>query len=175
MKSLFFYEYPIGRLGIGEENGAVSCVFFSGKKVFPDYESLETPLIRKAARQLEEYFAGKRKEFDLPLALRGTDFQVSVWKALQSIPAGETRTYGDIAALIGKPKACRAVGMANNRNPIPIIVPCHRVIGRDGSLTGYGGGLSVKQYLLELEKASFRPCPSGEPLTMINRPSKGES
>jgi methylated-DNA-[protein]-cysteine S-methyltransferase len=159
MKSLFFYEYPIGRLGIGEENGAVSCVFFSGKKVFPGYEPVETPLIRKAARQLEEYFAGRRKKFDLPLILRGTDFQVSVWKALQSIPAGETRTYGDIAALIGKPKACRAVGGANNRNPIPIIVPCHRVIGRDGSLTGYRGGLPVKQYLLELEKSRPTAAP----------------
>jgi methylated-DNA-[protein]-cysteine S-methyltransferase len=133
-------------------------MFFPGQKVSPDNESAETPLIKKAAEQLAEYFAGKRKEFDLPLVLHGTDFQVSVWKALQSIPAGETRSYGDMAALIGKPKACRAVGMANNRNPIPVIVPCHRVIGRDGSLTGYGGGLPVKRYLLELEK-NFR-CPS---------------
>ncbi|MDR1638001.1 MAG: methylated-DNA--[protein]-cysteine S-methyltransferase [Treponema sp.] len=155
MKSLFFYKYPIGRLGIGEENGAVSGVFFSGKRTFPGYDSAETPLIKKAAGQLEEYFAGKRREFDLPLVLHGTDFQVSVWKALQSIPPGQTRTYGDIAALVGKPKACRAVGMANNRNPVPIIVPCHRVIGRDGSLTGYGGGLPVKQYLLELEKTFY--------------------
>jgi methylated-DNA-[protein]-cysteine S-methyltransferase len=175
MKSIFFYEYPIGRIGIGEENGAVSRVFFSGQEVFPDRESAETPLIKKAAEQLGEYFAGRRKEFDLPLVLHGTDFQVSVWKALQSIPAGETRTYGDIAALIGRPKACRAVGMANNRNPIPIIVPCHRVIGRDGSLTGYGGGLPVKQYLLELEKASFRPRPSREPLVQaaLNRETGG--
>jgi methylated-DNA-[protein]-cysteine S-methyltransferase len=155
MKNLFFYEYPIGRLGIGEEDGAISCVFFSGQKTLPDYDTAETPLIKRAAEQLREYFEGKRREFDLPLALQGSDFQVAVWKAMQNIPAGETRSYRDIAILIGKPKAYRAVGMASNRNPVVIIVPCHRVIGWNGSLTGYGGGLPVKQYLLELEKAPF--------------------
>jgi methylated-DNA-[protein]-cysteine S-methyltransferase len=155
MKSLFFYEYPIGRLGIAEEDGAIPYVFFPGTKTLPDYGTAETPLIKRAAGQLGEYFAGKRKEFDLPLALKGTDFQVAVWKAMQDIPCGKTRSYRDIATLIGRPKACRAVGMASNRNPIVIIVPCHRVLGQDGSLTGYGGGLPVKQYLLELEKASF--------------------
>jgi methylated-DNA-[protein]-cysteine S-methyltransferase len=109
-------------------------------------------LLKKAATQFVEYFGGKRKAFDLPLTLQGTDFQISVWKALQSIPAGETRSYKDVAALIGNPKACRAVGMANNRNPIAIIVPCHRVIGADGSLTGYASGLPIKQQLLDLEK-----------------------
>jgi methylated-DNA-[protein]-cysteine S-methyltransferase len=155
MKSVFFYDYPIGKVGIAEEDGAISRVFFSGKKkTLPGFDTAETPLIKKAAAQLAEYFKGKRRAFDLPLALHGTDFQISVWKALQTIPAGETRSYKDIAALIGNPKAVRAVGMANNRNPVVIIVPCHRVIGSDGSLTGYGGGLPTKQYLLNLEKGS---------------------
>jgi methylated-DNA-[protein]-cysteine S-methyltransferase len=151
MKNVFFYHYPIGTLGIAGEGDAICRVFFGEKGALPGFDHAESPLIRKAAAQLEEYFAGKRKTFDLPLALRGTDFQVSVWKALQTIPYGETRTYGELAALIGNPRACRAVGLANNRNPIVIILPCHRVIGADGSLTGYGGGLPVKQRLLDLE------------------------
>ena len=102
--------------------------------------------------QLDEYFNGNRKKFDLPLVLHGTDFQISVWKALQDIPYGKTRSYGEIAARIGSPKASRAVGMANNRNPIVIIVPCHRVLGHNGSLTGFAGGLDLKQGLLDLEK-----------------------
>jgi methylated-DNA-[protein]-cysteine S-methyltransferase len=151
MKNVFFYDYSIGPLGIAEEDGKISRVFF-GKKVPSGFEKRETPLIQKTASQLNDYFNGKRKKFDLPLLLHGTDFQLAVWKALQKIPFGETKSYGDIAALIGKAKASRAVGMANNRNPIVIIVPCHRVIGRNGSLTGYGGGLKVKQFLLDLEK-----------------------
>ena len=103
--------------------------------------------------ELEEYFSGKRREFSFPLDLRGTDFQVACWRALQAIPYGETRTYADIARAIGKAKAFRAVGMANNRNPIAIVVPCHRVIASDGTLCGYGGGLDVKRRLLELEGA----------------------
>ena len=154
MKSVFFYDYPVGWIGIAEDNGVISRVGFrdNSKKDFNGYAAAETPLIKKAAAQLAEYFTGKRTKFDLPLAPVGTEFQLSVWRALQTIPFAETRSYGDIAALIGNPKACRAVGMANNRNPIAIIIPCHRVIGRDGSLTGYGGGLDVKQYLLDLEK-----------------------
>ena len=153
MKNVFFYDYPIGGIGIAEDGGAIShAVFRNSKKDFGGFTAAETPLIKKAAAQLSEYFAGKRTKFDLPLAPAGTEFQRSVWQALQAIPFGETRSYGDIAARIGNPKACRAVGMANNRNPIVIIIPCHRVIGRDGSLTGYGGGLDVKQYLLDLEK-----------------------
>jgi O-6-methylguanine DNA methyltransferase len=103
--------------------------------------------------ELEEYFAGKRREFSFPLDLRGTDFQLACWHALLSIPYGETRTYADIARAIGKPQAFRAVGMANNRNPVAIVVPCHRVIASDGTLCGYGGGLEVKRRLLELEGA----------------------
>ena len=105
-----------------------------------------------SSRQLEEYFAGKRKQFDLPLSLRGTEFQRQVWAALRDIPYGVTRSYGQIAQAVGRPKAVRAVGMANHRNPISIIVPCHRVVGADGSLTGYGGGLENKKFLLALER-----------------------
>ena len=105
-----------------------------------------------AAAQLTEYFSGARREFDLPLDPQGTDFQKSVWKALQDIPYGKTKSYKQIAEAIKNPKACRAVGMANNKNPIWIIIPCHRVIGADGSLTGYGGGLGMKEKLLKLEK-----------------------
>jgi O-6-methylguanine DNA methyltransferase len=103
--------------------------------------------------ELEEYFAGKRREFAFPLDLRGTDFQIACWRALLAIPYGETRSYADIARAVGKPTAFRAVGMANNRNPIAIVVPCHRVIASDGTLCGYGGGLEVKRKLLELEGA----------------------
>src|SRR6202030_2498256 len=109
--------------------------------------------MRDCVRELEEYFAGKRREFSFPLDLRGTDFQRACWRALLAIPYGETRTYADIARAVGKPNAFRAVGMANNRNPIAIVVPCHRVIASDGTLCGYGGGLDVKRKLLELEGA----------------------
>ena len=108
-----------------------------------------------ARQQLIEYFAGERKDFDLPLRLNGTEFQLSVLQALQKIPYGETTSYSDIAERIGRPKAMRAVGAANGRNPIPIIVPCHRVIGSDGTLTGYGGGLHRKQWLLQHERATL--------------------
>jgi methylated-DNA-[protein]-cysteine S-methyltransferase len=110
-----------------------------------------------AVRQLDEYFAGQRTEFDLDLDLAGTTFQRQVWAALQTIPYGETRSYGEIADQIGKPGAFRAVGLANGRNPIGIIVPCHRVIGASGSLTGYGGGLDRKQLLLDLEQERSAP------------------
>jgi O-6-methylguanine DNA methyltransferase len=118
------------------------------------YEFVEGPRQLQAyASELEEYFAGKRREFTFPLDLRGTDFQQSCWRALLAIPYGETRTYADIARAVGKPTAFRAVGMANNRNPIAIVVPCHRVIASDGTLCGYGGGLDIKRKLLELEGA----------------------
>jgi O-6-methylguanine DNA methyltransferase len=114
----------------------------------------ESPLrMRTYVNELEEYLAGKRREFSLALDLRGTDFQIACWRALLAIPYGETRSYADIARAVGKPKAFRAVGMANNRNPIAIVVPCHRVIASDGTLCGYGGGLDVKRKLLELEGA----------------------
>jgi methylated-DNA-[protein]-cysteine S-methyltransferase len=114
----------------------------------------ESPdLLRPYVKQLDEYFSGQRREFTFPLDLRGTDFQLACWRALLAIPYGETRTYADIARAVGKPSAFRAVGMANNRNPVAIVVPCHRVIASDGTLCGYGGGLDVKRKLLELEGA----------------------
>jgi methylated-DNA-[protein]-cysteine S-methyltransferase len=152
MQSVFWYDYPAGRIGIAEADGAICRVFFGAEQPPAGFAAAETPLIKKAAAQLAEYFDGRRNQFDLPLALRGTEFQVAVWKALQTIPYGATCCYADIAAKIGRPKAVRAVGMANNRNPIVIMVPCHRVIGKDGGLTGYGGGLPLKQLLLDLEK-----------------------
>jgi O-6-methylguanine DNA methyltransferase len=109
--------------------------------------------LRPYVSELEGYFAGKRREFTFPIDLRGTDFQLACWRALLAIPYGETRTYADIARAVGKPNAFRAVGMANNRNPVAIVVPCHRVIASDGTLCGYGGGLDVKRKLLELEGA----------------------
>lgn len=114
--------------------------------------------MRRYIRELEQYFAGERREFEFPLDLRGTEFQLSCWQALLAIPYGEVRTYADIARAVGRPRGFRAVGMANNRNPVAIVVPCHRVIASDGSLCGYGGGLQIKRKLLELEGARiFEP------------------
>lgn len=110
----------------------------------------------EAILQLQAYFRGELKEFDLPLVMEGTDFQLRVWNALRAIPYGETISYAQLARHVGNPKAVRAVGLANGRNPIPIIVPCHRVIGSDGSLTGFGGGLATKKKLLELESEQLR-------------------
>ncbi|MDR2716736.1 MAG: methylated-DNA--[protein]-cysteine S-methyltransferase [Treponema sp.] len=153
MKNFFPYRLKGINLGIAEENKVITGVFF-GNKLPAGFAKAETPLIKKTAAQIEEYLAGKRKKFTLPLVLHGTEFQLAVWRALQDIPYGETRSYKDIAAAIGRPKAVRAVGMANNRNPISIIVPCHRVIGHDGGLVGYGGGLPLKRRLLELEQGA---------------------
>ena len=148
MKYAYSYETPVGLLWLAEENGRLTDVRF-GPLIGAN--TLETPALCQAARQLEEYFGGKRRSFDLPLDARGTPFQRSVWAALLAIPYSETRSYGDIAAAVGNPAACRAVGMANNKNPIAILIPCHRVIGADGVLTGYGGGLEAKRLLLDLE------------------------
>lgn len=153
MKNYCFHDTPIGRVAIAEEEGKL--VEFRFARAAEDLRGInvcETPVHKKAFRQLDEYFAGARKEFDLPLSPQGTAFQMKVWRALTEIPYGETRTYGQIAALTGNPKASRAVGMANNRNPIAVFIPCHRVIGADGGLVGFGGGLDVKAYLLELER-----------------------
>lgn len=153
MKNAWHYDFPIGTVLLAEENGALTRLDFMDRDLCPaGYTMAETPLLRRAAVQLKEYFAGNRKTFDLPLSLQGTPFQMKVWQALQTIPAGTTCSYKDIAVQIGQPRACRAVGGANNRNPIAIIVPCHRVVGHNGHLTGYGGGLAIKEYLLELEK-----------------------
>ena len=150
--SVFFYRIKGFELVITDDGSAITGLFFDRKRA-AGVKKNETPLIQKAAAQIKEYFEGSRKQFKLPLSMHGTEFQLAVWQALQKIPYGETRSYKEIAASIGRPKAVRAVGMANNRNPISIIVPCHRVIGHSGKLVGYGGGLPLKQYLLELERA----------------------
>jgi methylated-DNA-[protein]-cysteine S-methyltransferase len=146
----FTYSLKKIKIVITEENNAITGLYFD-PEVPAGFIKTETPLIKKAAAQIEEYLNGKRKKFSLPLAMHGTPFQMDVWRALQSIPYGETRSYKEIAEIVKRPKAVRAVGMANHRNPISIIVPCHRVIGHNGSLTGYGGGLPLKKYLLKLE------------------------
>ena len=150
MKKIFYYDTYAGRIGIAEENGAITHLIFSER----DWTVEETDLIKETKRQLDEYFAGKRKEFDIPTRLEGTEFQKRVWEELRKIPYGKTVTYKDIAEAVGCPKGFRAVGLANNRNPISIIYPCHRVVGSNGSLTGYGGGLDVKEKLLELERGN---------------------
>lgn len=152
MKNIFYYKTELGNTAIEDNGEAITGLYLDAQSEIENARINETPLIKEASRQLFEYLAGKRKSFDLPLAVEGTEFQKAVWDALQLIPYGETRSYKDIAAAVGNPKACRAVGMANNRNNIAIIIPCHRVIGANGKLVGYGGGLDKKAYLLELEK-----------------------
>ena len=154
MKTFYSYTYRgVGKIEIGTESERITDVHFAKSFVPPsEYSRKETPLHRKAAEQLREYFDGKRKVFDLPLAPVGTEFQMRCWDALLEVPYGETRSYGDIARAAGSPKGFRAVGMANNRNPIAMIIPCHRIIGSDGKLVGYGGGLDIKVFLLELER-----------------------
>ena len=142
-------ETPIGPLTLLSGGNGLKILSF-GKKIPPGLE-LDPDGNRPVMDQLNEYFAGVRRDFDLRLDLEGTPFQQSVWQALLAIPYGETRSYGEIARAIGKPGAARAVGMANHNNPVSIVVPCHRVIGHDGSLVGYGGGLDVKTALLKLE------------------------
>lgn len=151
------HQTPAGAVVIVENGTAVTHLFFSRMAQPEHLEWEETPLLRQTADQLDEYFQGSRRVFDVPLSPQGTEFERTVWKALQAIPYGETRSYGDIARRIGRPSACRAVGQANNRNPVGIIIPCHRVIGADGKLTGYASGLTIKQYLLELEQGSATP------------------
>src|SRR5579884_1578920 len=146
-----WYAYaptPIGDLLlVGVEEGLLQIHFRCAAP--PDDATKDERRFARVMRQLDEYFAGKRTTFDVPLAMRGTPFQLGVWRALQRIPYGETRTYAGIAQEIGRPSATRAVGAANGANPIPIIVPCHRVIGTNGSLTGFGGGIDVKRRLLQ--------------------------
>ena len=149
-----YLDTPIGELLLASDGEALSMIGFPKGSMRrdpkPDWIYNEERL-EDARTQLTEYFSGERKDFDLPLDLNGTEFQVSVLEALLEIPYGETTSYGAIAQQIGRPKAVRAVGAANGRNPIPIIVPCHRVIGSGGDLTGFGGGLDTKEALLRLE------------------------
>lgn len=147
-----FYEFDIGKVCIAENSGKITNVYFMSDELPEDMQICETPILKEAARQLEKYLAGKLTEFSLPLAPEGTAFMKQVWANLCGIQYGKTATYGEIASKTGSPGAARAVGLANNRNPIPIFIPCHRVIGADGSLTGYRGGLELKKRLLDLEK-----------------------
>ena len=149
--AIFFYNTEIGTIGIEDSEGFISRVYFKE----PDDKSgmlvQETHLIKEMSRQLEDYISGKIREFSVPVKCEGTSFMKQVWDIISEIPYGKTLTYGQIAAKLGKPKAARAVGLACNRNPVPIIVPCHRVVGSNGKMTGYAGGLELKESLLSLE------------------------
>jgi len=150
-------ETPIGTLVLaGAADGTVNSIDFIDGRGAPQPDGnwvRDDAAFTEARAQLEAYFAGRLRQFDLPLAPVGTAFQRRVWRALEQIPYGRTRTYGQVASELGAPRAMRAVGAANGRNPISIVIPCHRLVGSDGSLTGYGGGLARKQWLLELEGA----------------------
>lgn len=152
MKKIFYYETKIGKIGIVQNNEKITNIYTSDKLPSEGMEVIETPLIIDAANQLKDYLSGKRKSFDFPIDPEGTEFQKKVWKELQNTPYGETLSYKDIAEKIGNPKASRAIGMANNKNPILIIIPCHRIIGKNGKLVGYAAGLDMKKQLLEMEK-----------------------
>ncbi|WP_329335735.1 methylated-DNA--[protein]-cysteine S-methyltransferase [Streptomyces sp. NBC_01352] len=155
MKQHTVIDSPYGPLTLVADEGALCGLYMTGQRHRPPDESFgprdDLPAFGAATDQLKAYFAGELKEFTLELSLHGTPFQRSVWEQLRKIPYGETRSYGDLADALGNPTASRAVGLANGRNPVGIIVPCHRVVGANGSLTGYGGGLDRKQRLLEFE------------------------
>lgn len=153
MNGYTVYLFPFGQLKIGYEGNAIT---FLTRTEEPVRKEGRTELTDLVFRQVSEYLESRRREFDFPYRLQGTEFQRRVWWALRDIPYGETRTYGEVAAAVGNPKAARAVGMANNRNKLLIVVPCHRVIGADGSLVGYGSGLDMKEGLLRLEKAAVQ-------------------
>jgi methylated-DNA-[protein]-cysteine S-methyltransferase len=161
-----YFDSPIGPLLIAGDAHAIAQILFAkdGKPVRPEVGWIESAAgpVGEAIRQLREYFAGRRREFDLPLSPQGTEFQKSVWRRLQEIPYGATISYGELAKRVGNANASRAVGAANGKNPLPIVVPCHRVIGANGKLVGFGGGLPVKQALLEIEaQASTAPVAGG--------------
>lgn len=150
METVFIYDSPLGLLELHSDGEALTAAAFASGKKTP--RGTPDAVLKNTIVQLEAYFAGKRTDFDIPLNPCGTAFQKQVWNALLKIPYGETCSYGDIAKLIRKPKASRAIGGANNKNPIPILIPCHRVIGANGQLVGYGGGLNKKKWLLDLER-----------------------
>ena len=146
----FAYRTPLGHVTIASDGRALTALAFGEREL--EGRKLATELTNRAANQLQEYLAGKRRAFDLPLAPAGTEFQRRVWEALREVPYGEARSYSDLAAAIGSPRSCRAVGSACNKNPLPVIVPSHRVIGANGKPVGYGGGLKTKEFLLDLEQ-----------------------
>ncbi len=148
-QTYFVYHTPLGRITLASDGNALTQLVFGAADLSGTNKS--TALTNRASTEILEYLAGKRTSFDLPLNPRGTDFQHSVWKALRSIPYGQTRTYGEVAAMIGNSRSGRAVGGANNKNPLPILIPCHRVIGVNGNLVGYAAGLHIKRFLLDLE------------------------
>lgn len=148
---LLFRETSIGKIGIAEKDGFITHLFLPTDNVPQDIELGETPLLKQAFEQLELYLSGQLKKFNLSLKPEGTTFMKSVWENLLNVPYGQTASYKDIAIAIGNPRGCRAVGLANNRNPIPIFIPCHRIIGSNGDLVGFGGGLDLKIKLLGLE------------------------
>lgn len=151
MKYTWIYENtPIGKIAISEENNMITNLYFENDQIEGTYK--ETNLIKEAKAQLEEYFEGKRKAFNLPMSLKGTEFQKSVWRALETIEYGKTISYKELAIKVDNDKACRAVGTANSKNPLPVFIPCHRVVNADGKLGGYSGGVHIKKYLLEIEK-----------------------
>lgn len=155
-----YHETPIGQLLLAGDGERLSLLGFPGGKMQRRHQEdwvCDTEPFKEAVTQLNAYFAGELHEFDLPLAPFGTEFQQRVWDALTQIPFGVTWSYGELARHIGKPKASRAVGAANGLNPIPIIIPCHRVIGSNGKLTGFGGGIETKEFLLQLESATKSP------------------
>lgn len=149
---VYSYMLPIGKIAIVEEEGYITHIMLEERLYIEARITEETPLIKEAYNQLNEYFKGQRKEFDLPLKPKGTPFQIKCWEALKTIPYGKTWTYKQLANAIGNEKACRAVGGANNKNPIIIVIPCHRVIGTNGQLVGYAGGIHIKEILLSIEK-----------------------
>lgn len=156
MQTIYCYHSPIGPLRLAGSDEGLTHILLSGQAVPEGAVEVETPLLRQAARELSEYFDGKRKAFTVPVFPKGTPFQRRVWAALQTIPYGRTVSYKDIAAQIGRPAVTRAVGGANGKNPIPILIPCHRVIAADGSLGGYSLGLDLKRKLLALEGTSIK-------------------
>ncbi len=161
---MYYYRLlltPVGELTLIAGDQGLAAVAWENERpsrirAHPELRVTDHPVLEQAAQQLTEYFNSQRQSFDLPLQFEGTPFQCEVWQALREIPYGETRSYRDIAGRIHRPKAMRAVGAANGRNPLSVIVPCHRVIGANGSLTGFAGGLEVKQQLLTLEANNFR-------------------
>lgn len=150
--SIFFYKTIIGIIGIEEKENKICRLYFQGQNIPDEIEIKETALLQKAGSELKGYLNGEIKKFSFPLYIEGTDFSKKVWEALCKIPYGQTLTYKQLAEKVGNPKAARAVGLACNKNPIPIFIPCHRVIGSSGKLTGYLGGLKIKDYLLNMEK-----------------------
>lgn len=155
MKYFTHYSSPIGRMTLQADQHALLGVWFATQTTQPSdlgHESQTCPILKQTIQQLNEYFAGQRRQFDLPLAATGTPFQQSVWRGLCAIPYGATCSYQQLAEAIGNPQAVRAVGVANSKNPLSIIVPCHRVVGKNGQLTGYAGGLERKAFLLDLEQ-----------------------